>query len=102
MKFGSTIKQLRKRQGINQQLLADRLGVTQTYLSLLESDQKTPSINLINSLSKELKIPASILAYLTLERKEISKSKYDAFEKINPLIEDLIQQILIDVENSES
>jgi len=102
MKFGSTIRRLRKRQGINQQILADRIGVTQTYLSLLESDQKTPSINLINSLSRELKIPPSILAYLTLDKREILKNKHDAFEKINPLIEDLIQQILIDDENSES
>jgi len=102
MKFGSTIKQLRKRQGINQQFLADRLGITQTYLSLLESDQKTPSINLITSLSEELKIPPSILAYLTLNKEEISKNKHDAFEKINPLIEDLIHQILLEGENSES
>lgn len=102
MKFGLTIKQLRKKQGINQQLLADRLGVTQTYLSLLETDQKTPSINLINSLSSELKIPSSILAFLTLSKDEISKDKHDAFEKINPLIEDLIQQIIVDDENFES
>lgn len=102
MKFGSTIRQLRKKKGLNQQFLADRIGVTQTYLSLLESDRKTPSINLINSLSRELKIPPSILAYLTLDKGEISKNKHDAFEKINPLIEDLIQQILIDDENSEA
>jgi len=102
MKFGSTIKQLRSRQGINQQVLADRVGVTQTYLSLLESDLKTPSINLINSLSKELKIPSSILVYLTLNKDEIPKKKHEAFEKINPLIEDLIQQILIDDESSDT
>lgn len=102
MNFGTTIKQLRKRRGINQQILADRLGVTQTYLSLVESDQKTPSIKLINSLSEELKVPPSILAYLTLNKKEISKNKHDAFEKINPLIEDLIHQIVIEDENSES
>jgi len=102
MKFGNTIKQLRKRKGINQKILAERLGVTQTYLSLIESDQKTPSINLINSISRELSIPPSILAYLTLDKEEISKNKHEAFEQINPLIEDLIRQILIDDENSQS
>jgi transcriptional regulator with XRE-family HTH domain len=96
MKFGPTIKNLRSRQSINQQVLADRIGVTQTYLSLLESDRKPPSINLINSLSKELKIPASILVYLTLNKDEVPKNKHDAFNKINPLIEDLIQQVLAD------
>lgn len=101
MKFGNTIKQLRKRKGINQQVLADRLGVTQTYLSLIESNQKTPSINLINSISKELSIPPSILAYLTLNKEEISKNKHAAFDQINPLIEDLIQQILINDESSK-
>ncbi|MEX2411385.1 MAG: helix-turn-helix transcriptional regulator [Candidatus Paceibacterota bacterium] len=102
MKFGSTIKQLRSRQGINQQVLAERIGVTQTYLSLIESDRKTPSINLINSLSKELKIPPSILAYLTLNKVEIPNNKHETFDKINPLIEGLIKELLINDENSES
>ena len=102
MKLGSTIKQLRKRQGLNQQKLADKLGVTQTYLSLLESDRKTPSINFINSLSKEFNIPSSILAYLTLRKEEITDDKLKSFEKINPLIEELIQEILIDDGDSKS
>ena len=81
MKFGPTIKNLRSRQSINQQVLADRIGVTQTYLSLLESDRKTPSINLINSLSKELKIPASILVYLTLNKDEVPKKEFFQLRK---------------------
>lgn len=102
MQFGSTIKQLRKKQGIKQQLLADRIGVTQTYLSLLESDQKTPSLNLIQLLSKELDIPASILAYLTLNKDDISDNKQDTFKKLNPLIEDLINQLLLNEKNPET
>ncbi len=102
MKFGNTLKQLRKKKGINQELLAKRIGITQTYLSLLESEQKTPSIKLLNSLSKELDVPASILGYLSLNKEKISTNKIHSFEKLNPLIESLIKQLILDEENPKS
>lgn len=100
MTFGSTLKQLRKKKGINQELLAKRIGVTQTYLSLLESGRKTPSINLLNSLSDELEIPASVLGYLSLNKENINNDRTQSFEKLNPLIEELIQQLILNEENS--
>src|SRR5690554_4892205 len=99
MNIGSLIKKLREKKDINQVFLANKLGVTQTYLSLIESNKKTPSNKLIISFSKELDVPAPILAYLTFKDEDLSSDKLEAYKQMNPIIEDLITKLLIEDEN---
>lgn len=53
---GQRIKKMRKLKGITQQELADRLGVTKSYMSRLESGQKKISLDRIESISTVLDI----------------------------------------------
>jgi transcriptional regulator with XRE-family HTH domain len=50
------IKKLRKARGLTQVELADRVQVTQVYISSLENGtRKNPSIDLLHKLAKALK-----------------------------------------------
>lgn len=44
--------------------MAERSGLTLNYISLLETGQRSPSIEAINSLAKALDVPAQFLVFL--------------------------------------
>lgn len=51
------LAQIRVSQNISQSKLAKLAGITQAYLSEIESGQKTPSPFVAGKISEELKIP---------------------------------------------
>jgi transcriptional regulator with XRE-family HTH domain len=54
--MGKRIKKLREARGLTQAELADKVGVTQVYISSLESGaRKNPSLELLRKLAKALK-----------------------------------------------
>lgn len=50
----NTLKVIRKGKNIRQGDLAKSIGITQTYLSLIESNKRIPSITIIEDICKEL------------------------------------------------
>jgi len=57
MNLGETIKELRKRKGFNQGQLCELCEITQSYLSHIETNNKTPSIPVLESLAIQLDVP---------------------------------------------
>lgn len=63
VKIGKFIAERRKRQGLTQVQLAERLGVTQKSVSRWETGRNLPDLSLLEPLSKELKVTlAELLA----------------------------------------
>jgi transcriptional regulator with XRE-family HTH domain len=56
MKIGSLIKKIRMVRGLTQVQLAEIMGITQNYLSLIETDTKIPSNEKIRAFAKHLNI----------------------------------------------
>lgn len=73
-KISKNIKKFRSLADISQEELAKRIGLTRNYLSLIEGGKREPSISTLNRISKELKIPTSILI-LSIE--DFSKNPLD-------------------------
>lgn len=61
MLFGDKISQLRKTKGLSQQELSRLSGVSQTYISKLEDNQRQPTIGKVISLSKALGVTVADL-----------------------------------------
>ena len=60
--FGSALAEERTRQGLSQEQLAEAVGATNVYISLLESGQRQPSLNAVILLAEGLKIaPAELV-----------------------------------------
>lgn len=102
MQVGQIIKELRKNNGYLQSDFADKLDITPTYLSLIEKNKKTPSIDLLQKIGDLLNVPPSVLAYLSTTTDQVSPEKKKLFEEVNPIIEKLIREIFLDGKNIKS
>lgn len=54
--FGSVLKSIRKERGYSQEELAHRAGIAMRYVSLLERNQRQPTISTLYLLCKALEI----------------------------------------------
>lgn len=64
IKLGAAIKAARKRLGLTQAELADRLDISVRYLQTIENEKQTPSYKMLEQILNCLEIPAnSIFEY---------------------------------------
>ena len=63
-KLGEALRELRELRGLTQQEVADRLGKTVNYISLLENGHRGISIGLLNELCKLLRVPPAFATFL--------------------------------------
>ncbi len=60
MTLGQSIKLMRSSAGVKQHQLAEKLGVSANYISMLESGKREPSISFLRKLSTELAVPVGV------------------------------------------
>jgi transcriptional regulator with XRE-family HTH domain len=61
MDAGKTIRMLRTAAGLNQKEFAARLRISASALSLYESGEREPPLSFLKAVSRELRIPVSVL-----------------------------------------
>ena len=92
MNLGVTIKNIRKKKGQTQSEFASICGISQTYLSQIESNQREPNLSTLKIISNELNVPLPILFFLSLNIDDIQQSKREAFEIISPSVKSLVNE----------
>ena len=61
-RFGKMLKQRREEKNLTQAALAEKVGVSQTYIAKLESgDKKNPTLDLLKKIAKHLGVPVTEL-----------------------------------------
>lgn len=70
MNIGSTIRAIRKRKNITIAQICEDTGLSQGFLSQVETNKTSPSIATLESIANALKVP---LAYLLLKEEERMK-----------------------------
>jgi transcriptional regulator with XRE-family HTH domain len=50
--IGSALRQLRKERNLKQKFVADQVSISESYINLIENNQKTPSVELTQQLLK--------------------------------------------------
>lgn len=56
VKFGVKIRELRKKQGISQEKLAEMVKIDYSYLNEIEAGKRNPSLKVVSKLSRSLKV----------------------------------------------
>ncbi|MGK7897618.1 MAG: helix-turn-helix domain-containing protein [Xenococcus sp. (in: cyanobacteria)] len=92
MNLGQVIKNIRRTNGQTQNEFATECGITQTYLSQIESNLKEPNLSTLKRISEGLKVPLPILFFLSLDEEDIEPSKRKAFQIIGPSINSLVNE----------
>lgn len=63
--FGTGVRQLRKRRKLTQTEVANRVGITATYLSQIETGQRNPTLAVVVGLARALGVkPSQLVARL--------------------------------------
>ena len=65
MTFGERLHEIRKQNGITQQELADRIGVTKGTVSTWERNNRRPSFDMMNTLCDLFAVDLGYLVLLT-------------------------------------
>lgn len=79
---------------LKQNVVAEKLGITQAYLSKIESDQKEPSMGMLKDIGDYYEIPVAVSMWLSLDEFDIPMDKRAAFKQIKPLVDALVGQLI--------
>lgn len=96
MNIGSTIKEIRLEKKIKQGEFAEKCGLSQTYLSLIESNQKEPNISTLQAIANNLGIPIPILFFLSMDISDVPERKKEVYKIMEPSLKEMIKQIYLD------
>lgn len=101
MDIGKGLRFIRVAAGLQQKDLAQRLGISQNYLSLLENNKAEPSLSLLRKVSDEFDIPTSFLLWEeNAVDKEVNPEIREHYERLRQLIHEL-QQMRVDRKQNE-
>ena len=87
MTTGFIIRRLRQVQGVSQGELAGKLGVTRTYLCMVENDKKKVSLSFLRDTAAFFRIPVALL----VGWEETSGSDDETFQEMKRLFTDLLR-----------
>jgi len=61
-RFAGNVRRLRSEKGLSQKALADTVGISVSYVSMLERAQRSPPLETIEKIARALKVtPAALL-----------------------------------------
>lgn len=92
MDLGTIIKNIRKQRGQTQSEFALSCGITQTYLSQIETNAKEPTLATLKIISENLTLPLPILFFLSMTEDDVDPSKRSAFQIVSPSVKSLVNE----------
>jgi transcriptional regulator with XRE-family HTH domain len=60
-RFAGNVRRLRSKKGLSQKALADNIGISVSYVSMLERAQRSPPLETIEKVARALKVPPAAL-----------------------------------------
>ena len=71
MNYSKAIRTIRAAKGLSQKKLASLINLDASYISRIESGERIPTLEVIESISKVLKIPVYLLTLLASEQGDL-------------------------------
>lgn len=82
MNLGKAIRLCRDQKGLKQSDLASKVGLSASYLSMLEQSKRDPGFSTVHSIANALGVPVSILVFLATESNDLTVGD-DIAEKLS-------------------
>ena len=70
--MGDKIRKLRIEKNLTQETFAEELGISVSYVGLIERGKRQPSINILESIAQTLDVPLSVLLCNVSEESQVS------------------------------
>lgn len=71
--LGEELRQRRLAAGLSQEQLADKAGIDRTYVSLLERDERIPTVNVLIGVCRAMGVRASDVLAKVEDRYRVTK-----------------------------
>jgi transcriptional regulator with XRE-family HTH domain len=97
MNYPKAIRVARSLADISQGKLADRAEIDRSYLSLIESGKRQPSVETIEKIANALKIPFHLLTLLGSEEADVQKVSHEHIASLSLAL----TKLLLEVSNDE-
>ena len=94
MELGLQLKSIRKIKGYTQKQVCDEVGMSQTYLSHVETGKVNVSSSLLNFMCWFYKVPPQFVYWKTLKDTDVPLRKRKQFKQLNPVMLSLIDTII--------
>ena len=94
--LSEAIRSTRKNMGMNQEEFSKLIGITQTYLSQIETGAKTPAMCIVERICYESKVPLQVMMWKSLDVNSLQYKNREKFLLLKPVIDDLIDKIFED------
>lgn len=91
MNIGKAIKLCRIQKGMRQFELAALANISVAYLSLIEQGKRDPNFSVLQSISRGLDVPLSILVFLATDNSELKEMSPELFEKLSVTALELVK-----------
>lgn len=83
--LGERIKHVRKDKGLTQKELAEKLGIARSTLAGYETNQITPSVNIVFKMSKEFDITPNYFLRVMMVKLDLQENDYTTVNIIHEL-----------------
>lgn len=70
--MGNKVRKFRIEKNLTQETFAEELGISVSYVGLIERGQRQPSINILESIAQTLDVPLSVLLCNVREETQVS------------------------------
>ena len=95
MNLGKAIKLCRTQKGMNAKDLAGKLGVSNGYISFIETGQRLPSYTMLLGIANALNIPLPLLIFLASDEHELNGIDHRLREKLSGLSIRLLSKVSV-------
>lgn len=91
MDIGRAVKVCRAAKRWQQRDLAEKVGLSPSYVSLIESGRREPPLSVLREIASALGIPIDLLLLLSLEEGDTSKARP---EEVHALARELLHLVV--------
>jgi len=82
MNLGKSIKLCRTNRGLSQEELANKIGLSVSYISLIEKGKRDPAMSTVEEIATALGVPLSLLTFLAAEPSELKGVPEEVRDKL--------------------
>jgi transcriptional regulator with XRE-family HTH domain len=91
MEIGHALKVCRSAKKYSLDELAARTGLSQSYLSMIESGKREPTLSSIGKVSKALGVPTAILLFLAAEKGDLKGLDAETSRRLSAAVLDVVR-----------
>ena len=93
MNYSKAVRVARSLADLSQGQLADRAEIDRSYLSLIESGKRQPTIGTMEKIARALKMPFHLLSLLASEEEDVQKASIGQIESLSLALTELLMQV---------